>query len=138
MAAIRLGVAEDLEAVAFIQASSPGAAKWDVTDYLDHVLLVAEERNRILGFLVWRKVAGDEGEVLNLAVVPEFRRRGVARELLTEAFRTFKGDIFLEVRESNEVAQKSYESLGFKEVSRRVGYYDLPSETAIVMKFHSC
>jgi ribosomal-protein-alanine N-acetyltransferase len=52
--------------------------------------------------------------------------------------RAFHGDVFLEVRESNVVAQEFYKSLGFKALSRRLGYYDLPPETAIVMKFHSC
>src|SRR4051812_37289932 len=100
MAAIRPGGAEDLETVAAIQAASPGAAKWDVADYLAQGFLVAEHANQVVGFLIWRAVAADEGEILNLAVVPEFRRRGVARQLLEGIFRTFKGDLFLEVRES--------------------------------------
>jgi len=138
MAAIRPGGVEDLEAVAAIQASSPGAAKWDVADYQRHGFLVAEDGNQVVGFLIWRAVAADEGEILNLAVVPEFRRKGVARELLEGAFQTIKGDFFLEVRESNTGAQEFYKYLGFQEVSRRVGYYASPLETAIVMKFHSC
>ena len=138
MAAIRRGGAEDLEAVAGIQASSPGAARWDPADYLAQDFLVAEEDSRVVGFLVWRTVAEGEGEILNLAVVPEGRRKGVARGLLEGVFRAFKGDLFLEVRESNEGAQTFYKSLGFQEVSRRKEYYDLPPETGIVMKFHSC
>ena len=138
MPAIRPGGAEDLGVVAAIQASSPEAAKWDVADYLQQSFLVAEESNQVVGFLIWRAVAAGEGEILNLAVVPEFRRKGVARELLKGVFRTFKGDLFLEVRESNAGAQSFYESLGFQQVSKRQGYYDLPTETAIVMKFHSC
>jgi len=138
MAAIRPGGAEDLEAVAAIQARSPEAARWDVADYLGQGFLVAEDANQVVGFLVWRALAADEGEILNLAVVPEFRRKGVARELLEGVFRTFKGDLFLEVRESNTVAQSFYKTFGFQEVSRRKRYYDLPPETAIVMKFHSC
>ena len=138
MAAIRPGGAEDLETVAAIQASSPGSATWDVADYLGQSFLVAEVSNQVVGFLIWRAVAAGEGEILNLAVVPESRRKGVARELLKGVFRTFKGDLFLEVRESNKAARAFYESLGFQQVSARRGYYDLPTETAIVMKFHSC
>jgi len=138
MAAIRLGGAEDLEAVAAIQASSPGAARWAVTDYLEHRFLVAEDANQVVGFLVWRAVAADEAEILNLAVVPEFRRRGLARGLLEGALRTLKGDFFLEVRASNQAALDFYKSLGFQEVRQRKGYYAAPPETAIVMKFHSC
>ncbi len=91
-----------------------------------------------MGFLVARTLAADEREILNLAVAPDFRRKGVARELLASAFKGFRGGVFLEVRESNGVAQEFYKSLGFKELSKRPGYYDSPPETAIVMKFHSC
>jgi ribosomal-protein-alanine N-acetyltransferase len=138
MTAIRRGEAEDLEAVAAIQEASPGAAGWRVADYLEQDFRVAREGNRIVGFLVARTLAADEREILNLAVAPGFRRKGVARALLASAFEGFRGGVFLEVRESNEVARKFYKSLGFKELSKRAGYYDSPPETAIVMKFHSC
>ena len=91
-----------------------------------------------MGFLVARTLAADEREILNLAVAPDFRRKGVARALLDSALQGFRGGVFLEVRESNGVAQEFYKSLGFKELSKRTGYYDSPPETAIVMKFHSC
>jgi ribosomal-protein-alanine N-acetyltransferase len=138
MTAIRRGGAEDLDAVAAIQETSPGAARWKVADYLEQDFRVAIEGNRIVGFLVARTLAADEREILNLAVAPDSRRRGVARALLASVFKGFRGGVFLEVRESNEVAQEFYKSLGFKELSKRAGYYDSPPETAIVMKFHSC
>ncbi|MCX6628619.1 MAG: ribosomal protein S18-alanine N-acetyltransferase, partial [Candidatus Solibacter sp.] len=124
--------------VAAIQQASPGAARWNVTDYLEQGFLVAVEGDRVVGFLVTRTLAADEREILNLAVAPDFRRKGVARGLFDSAFEGFRGGVFLEVRESNRVAQKFYKSLGFKELSKRRGYYDSPPETAIVMKFYSC
>ena len=138
MTAIRRGGADDLDAVAAIQESSPGAARWRVAEYLEHDFRVAMEENRVVGFLVARTLAADEQEILNLAVTPDFRRKGVARALLDHAFKGFRGAIFLEVRESNAVAQEFYKSLGFKELSKRAGYYESPPESAIVMKFHSC
>jgi [ribosomal protein S18]-alanine N-acetyltransferase len=138
MTAIRRGGADDLDAVAAIQQASLPAARWDVADYLDRDFLVALDGNRIVGFLAARSLAADEREILNLAVAPDFRRKGVARALLASAFDAFHGSVYLEVRESNEVARKFYKSLGFKELSKRKGYYDSPPETAIVMKFHSC
>jgi ribosomal-protein-alanine N-acetyltransferase len=138
MTAIRRGGADDLDAVAAIQAASSGAARWNVADYLEQDFLVAVEENRIVGFVVARTVAADEREILNLAVVPDFRQKGVARALLDSTLRAFRGCVFLEVRESNSVAQEFYKSLGFKALSKRLGYYDSPPETAIVMKFHSC
>ena len=138
MTAIRRGRAGDLDAVAAIQEAIPSAARWNVADYLEHDFQVAVEENRIVGFVVARTVAAGEREILNLAVVPDFRRKGVARALLDSTLRAFRGDVFLEVRESNGVAQEFYKSLGFKALSKRRGYYDSPLETAIVMKFHSC
>ena len=138
MTAIRRGGADDLEAVAAIQAASPGAAAWMVTGYLDRDFRVAIVENRVAGFLVARTVAADEREILNLAVAPDFRRTGVARALVQGFLEGSQGPVFLEVRESNTVALKFYKSLGFKELNKRKGYYESPPESAIVMKFHSC
>jgi ribosomal-protein-alanine N-acetyltransferase len=145
MPVIRRGEAGDLEQVAAIQAACPEAADWDVADYLKHEFLVAVEgpgvagpATVIAGFLVSRTVAPDEREILNLAVAPEFRRRRVARGLLENLLKDFHGAVYLEVRESNSVAIKFYNSMQFKELSHRKNYYAEPLNTAIVMKFHSC
>jgi ribosomal-protein-alanine N-acetyltransferase len=138
MIAIRRGGAADLDAVAAIQQASPAAAHWNVVDYLAQDFLVAVDGNRVVGFLVMRTVADGEREILNLAVSPDFRRKGVARRLFQYTVENFFGDVFLEVRESNEAAIRFYKSLNFQVVITRVGYYDAPPETAIVMKFHSC
>ncbi|MGO9232108.1 MAG: ribosomal protein S18-alanine N-acetyltransferase [Bryobacteraceae bacterium] len=138
MPAIRRGSAEDLAAIAAIQAASPEAADWQPADYLAHRLLVAIGGAGVMGFVAARPVAEGEFEILNLAVAPEFRRQGIARELLEALFQDSHGTFFLEVRESNQAAQMCYKSLGFQSIGRRPGYYEGPSEAAIVMKFHSC
>ncbi|HLK66351.1 MAG TPA: ribosomal protein S18-alanine N-acetyltransferase [Bryobacteraceae bacterium] len=138
MTAIRRGEPSDLEEVAAIQAASPESALWNVNEYSQYEFTVAILNGRVAGFLVAREVAPDERELLNLAVSPEFRRRGIARELLTSLLESFSGAVFLEVRESNQAARNIYKSMGFKEVGRRREYYQNPLETAIVMKFHSC
>jgi len=138
MPIIRRADAADLQLVAAIQSVSPEAARWPVADYLMYEFTVATCGGTVAGFLVWRRVAEDEYEILNLAVAPEFRRQGIARALLMPLLRLGGGQIFLEVRESNRAAQLFYKSLGFQEVSTRVRYYEGPVESAIVMKFHSC
>ena len=92
----------------------------------------------LAGFLVWRRLAEGECELLNVAVAPSFRRRGIARELLKPLLNLPNNQVFLEVRESNRTARTFYKSMGFQEVSVRNLYYDFPAEAAIVMKFHSC
>jgi ribosomal-protein-alanine N-acetyltransferase len=134
---IRRGERKDLPAIAAIQAASFEAAQWDPADYLNYDLRVAVREDAVAGFLVVRKVAG-EAEILNLAVAPEWRRRGLARELLRTVLDEFQGPVFLEVRESNQAARSTYQALGFVEVTRRDSYYETPPEAAIVMKFHSC
>ena len=152
---IRKARAGDLEEVAVIQAGTPEASQWNPSDYLTHDFHVAVNGGAIAGFAVARRTAPDEMELLNLAVAPRFRRRGIGRRLV-QSFgiaaphsaseggsgnppqTRMHGSVFLEVRESNVPARKFYKALGFQEVSVRQNYYDEPAESAIVMKFHSC
>ena len=101
------------------------------------VFLVAEDEKALLGFVIV-KVAADECEVYNIAVMPEHRRKGAARKLLEAALGKAKerGALaaYLEVRESNEAAQKLYISMGFEAIGLRKDYYDGPRENAVLMK----
>jgi len=138
MPEIRSGEPGDLGGIDRIQTASPEAAQWRASDYLSYDLLVITVGGDIAGFLVVRQNGPGEWEILNLAVAPEHRRRGLARKLV-ESFQTsINGCVFLEVRESNNTARKFYNSMGFQEVSRRHEYYKSPADAAIVMKFHSC
>jgi [ribosomal protein S18]-alanine N-acetyltransferase len=98
--------------------------------------LVAHAGNRIAGYLVGREVAGT-GEVLNLAVAPDYRRRGVARALLRAGIGYLRKrrveEVFLEVRESNQSAQALYLSSGFRPIGQRSAYYRNPKEDALVL-----
>ena len=121
-----------------MQASCPEASQWGPEEYLLYRTFVAVAAEQIRGFAVWRELAPGESEILNLVVDPDFRRRGLGRMLLNEAFQVHPGEVFLEVRESNSGARRFYQALGFHEVGIRPEYYKNPPETAIVMKFHSC
>jgi ribosomal-protein-alanine N-acetyltransferase len=135
---VRRGETSDLQAVTRIQDASPELAHWDASDYLAYHFLVAESDGLVVGFIAARVVVAGEVEILNLAVAPSARRRGVARRLLTEIRSLLPGVLYLEVRESNLGARTFYQVYGFMEVNLRPGYYENPRETAIVMKFHSC
>ena len=97
---------------------------------------VAEAGGEIAGFLVARGAA-DEAEILNLAVAPEFRRRGYGSKLAAEALREFRRQeirrVFLEVRESNRAGIRFYGRLGFRVTGRRSAYYEVPREDALCM-----
>lgn len=121
--------AGDLHLIEALQSSAPEAAHWPPADYLVYPTLLAIHHNAVLGLVCWRTVA-DETELLNLVVDPAFRRRGIARALVSQVPGPL---VFLEVRESNTAAQKLYQTLGFQQVGERPGYYRNPTEKAIVM-----
>jgi [ribosomal protein S18]-alanine N-acetyltransferase len=129
--------AVDLPAVEAIQQACPTAAQWPVRDYLDHDSTVCEDLGAVIGFLVVRQVAPGEHEILNLAIAPACRRRGIASLLLTSGWSVRSGTWFLEVRESNNCARNFYKKMGFMEAGRRRAYYEQPAEDCIVMKFQS-
>ncbi len=77
-----------------------------------------------------------EGDITNVAVAPEHRRKGFAQMLIAEFERLLPDDaenIFLEVRESNTPAIELYKKCGFEKISVRKNFYANPPENAIVM-----
>jgi ribosomal-protein-alanine N-acetyltransferase len=140
---VRPITAEDLPAIAAIQSHSPEASQWDPLSYLNRDCWVAitspdeKQGTRVLGFLVARQTAPNEREILNVAVDPCERQKGVARALFEAELGRGKNQWFLEVRESNSCAIKLYQSVGFRVIARRESYYANPPEAAIVMKFDS-
>lgn len=79
----------------------------------------------------------DEGYITNVAVRPEYRRQGIAGELLSVFRRFAEGNkmafLTLEVRQSNQAARALYAKYGYVEVGVRKNYYDHPKEDAIIM-----
>ena len=99
--------------------------------------LVAEDADgKVVGY-AGLQVVLDEGYIANIAVFPEYRRQGVAAQLL-QVFMNFAeanrlAFLTLEVRASNQAAIALYANRGFEEVGRRKNYYEHPKEDAIIM-----
>ena len=101
--------------------------------------LIKNDNSFIYIYLIDNQVCGylmvldsiDVYEILAIATVEEYRNKGIAQELL-DKIKT--KDIFLEVRESNQVAINFYKKNKFKEISVRKNYYSEPNENAIIMK----
>ncbi len=129
-ALIRPGRPADLAWIPALLAQSAGAAQWVPGA---ESFLVAEPQS---GILVWRETGAGEFEILNLAVEPAARRRGLAVALVQAACRS--GRWFLEVRESNSAARALYAKCGFREAGLRRGYYTGPVENAIVLLWEPC
>lgn len=104
----------------------------------DYALLrVARLGGRVVGFLLaWR--AADELHLTDLGVTARARRRGVARQLVTDlrglGVQHDSRVILLEVRETNEPALALYQKLEFIELDRRARYYPDTDEDAVVMQ----
>jgi ribosomal-protein-alanine N-acetyltransferase len=96
----------------------------------------AEGGARGVGFLVAQN-GGPEWELENIAVLPEFRRRGVGGELLSALLQHARSlgaeQILLEVRASNESAIRFYKLSGFQQLARRRDYYRNPEEDALIL-----
>jgi [ribosomal protein S18]-alanine N-acetyltransferase len=94
------------------------------------------ETGVLLGYLVISRYV-DAWHVMNVAVAPDQRRRGIARTLLQHLFDVTSADerrgYTLEVRVSNEGAIKLYETLGFVRRGVRRGYYTDNREDALIM-----
>src|SRR6266480_2374202 len=94
------------------------------------------EGKGIAGFIVAR-VAADEMHVNNVAVRTEFRRQGLAAQLLRTVLECGRHAgarmAFLEVRAGNKAAQKLYHRCGFEASGRRRRYYSNPVEDALLM-----
>ncbi|MCO6552880.1 MAG: ribosomal protein S18-alanine N-acetyltransferase [Gilliamella sp.] len=101
--------------------------------------------NQIVGFCICQYVA-DEANLFNIAIHPDFRKQGLARELLNhliDALITIKSPcpistLWLEVRQSNTPAIKLYHTLGFNQITIRKNYYPTTNgkqEDAIIMAY---
>lgn len=143
---IRKYASRDLEEILAICRRSPEAAQWSESAF-EHaalsgqVILVAEvgiaAAARVCGFLVARVTDG-EAELLNMAVDAGHRRKRLGTKLLAaagkEADALLASRMYLEVRESNEAAISFYDRHGFRKNGQRAGYYQNPTENAVLME----
>ena len=97
---------------------------------------VQDEDGRLCGYLIVSRYV-DAWHVMNVAVDPEHRSRGIATMLLERLFELTQADArrgyTLEVRVSNATAIGVYERLGFEARGLRRGYYTDNREDALIM-----
>lgn len=98
--------------------------------------ITQDGRKTVAAYIIFWVVA-DEAHILNIAVHPDLRRRGIAKRLLVFTLGQLEEigtrEVFLEVRRSNVRAQRLYMGFGFKVIGVRKGYYGDNKEDAIVM-----
>jgi ribosomal-protein-alanine N-acetyltransferase len=105
------------------------------------ISLGAFEGDRLVGYIVNSRYV-DAWHVMNVAVDPDFQRRGIASRLLERLFELTVDDdgrgYTLEVRVSNKEAINLYEKLGFERHGIRRGYYTDNREDALIMWKDPC
>ena len=118
----------------------------DLHQRFPETFIVAEENGKIGGYIMCRIEVGlsnfgfggliRKGHVVSIAVVPESRRKGIARSLIAralEGMQSYKAkQCFLEVRVTNEVGISLYKTIGF-EITRTINGYYSDGEDAYVM-----
>jgi ribosomal-protein-alanine N-acetyltransferase len=139
----RLQTASDLDAVVEIEEASfvnPTSRAWYESELqrpeVCFVYVIRTPEAPVAGFCAFWKVH-DQIHINNLAIRPEFRRRGLARRLLDavldEAAAVGAPNATLEVRRSNLAARHLYERAGFRLAGVRTSYYTNPIEDALIL-----
>lgn len=125
----------DIDRICFSEVWS-GQVFLDLFQYMSNHYYVAEQGHTVCGF-AGISVAGDTADVMKIGVLPEYRRMGVAQQLLqallVKAKETGCEQVMLEVRETNAAARQLYRKNEFRELAVRKQYYTQPVENGIVM-----
>ena len=135
--AIRRATADDAPLMALLD-KKVFAIPWSVNafraefDFDGAVYFISEEDGNVNGYAGMR-VLDDIGEITNIAVHPDYRRRGIGSELVKSLIAEGLRGYTLEVRESNKAAIAMYESFGFVPEGYRKGYYSDNHEDAVIM-----
>ena len=136
MTAAHVPQVAELERICF---ADPWSEK-SVASELDNkwaLWLVAVEDDRVIGY-IGSQTSIDETDVMNVAVHPDFRRRGIAESLIIRLVEELKNRgshaLMLEVRASNAPAIALYEKLGFLQVGCRKNYYRNHKEAALILR----
>lgn len=100
--------------------------------------LCAMDGDTVAGYIGSQTVLG-ESDMMNLAVCPDYRRRGIGRALVLALCGALKKQMLasaltLEVRDSNAPAAALYASLGFEQIGLRKNYYQHPKEDARILR----
>ena len=117
---------------------------WREEDFLDCLRqrncigMVAEHDGRVIGFMIY-EVPKNRIHLLNIATAPEFRHRGVARQMVRKLTGKLvnqkRSKIVLEVRETNLPALLFFRTLGFRATNILRNFYEEMSEDAYLMQY---
>ena len=128
--------AHDIDVSSFTLPWPERSLRFEVTDNPAARCWVAELDGCLVGMLIlWMIV--DEAHIATVATHPDYRRQGIASNVLVEALKSAYAEgarsALLEVRAGNQAAQEMYRKFGFEVVGRRERYYKDNHEDAVLM-----
>ncbi len=133
---------EDIPSVSKLEKETFGSEAWSEKDYIEVLglsyayYLVAYEGEKLIGSCGLRNMCGD-GEITNVMIVPEERKKGIGEKMLLELMSRTREigvrEFTLEVRSQNMPAIGLYKKLGFAEEGVRPNFYTDPADDAIIM-----
>jgi len=108
----------------------------ELTNNMFAQYMVMEYQGKVIGYGgMW--IIVDEAHITNIAILTPYRGQGLGKRLMHELQKTarFLGAVrmTLEVRASNEIAQRLYRRYGFEAAGIRPGYYSDNQEDAVIM-----
>lgn len=129
----------EISTICFPISWSITSIKGELTSNTHARYVVAVENGAVVGFAgLW--IIVDEGHITNIAVHPDFRRKGIGALLMDKLMLISKNEnligLTLEVRKSNLSAQNLYKKFGFIEEGVRSNYYSDNGEDALIMWNH--
>jgi [ribosomal protein S18]-alanine N-acetyltransferase len=128
----------ELEAAGFAEPWSPEMLSAELTHPGSVVLVAGGGDGRALSGYACFRLAAEGAELLRVAVAPEERGRGLARQLIAAGFERLRGagvtSCFLEVRPANASALAVYRALGFEPRGRRSAYYRDGSDALVLRR----
>lgn len=126
----------ELERLCFSAPWSENAIRGELTNPLS-LWVVAIDAQTVAGYVGSQSVMG-EADMMNLAVAPEYRKRGIGGMLVDCLINRLRDNavtsLTLEVRASNDAAISLYKNKGFEQVGRRPNYYSYPKEDALILR----
>lgn len=126
----------EIEEESFFTPWSKKSIREEVKNSLGRYIVILDDKKVVAYGGFW--IIGIDANINNIAVKSEYRGMGVSKMLMNKLIEMAKNEnaqnMYLEVRESNKVAQNLYRSLNFKMIGLRKGYYVDTDEDAIVME----
>ena len=122
----------EIEKICFSAPWSKQDLSAQINSETSHFLVAVDDDDTAVGYMGLQIFSG-EGYVTNVAVLPQYRKQGIAESLILEQLKNEMDFITLEVRKSNAPAIRLYSKTGFETVGVRPRFYSNPDEDAVIM-----